>query len=48
MTQPKQMTETIEYARKLHGHVGPYLVIGLKMGVAAKKALNIQDIDKST
>jgi formylmethanofuran dehydrogenase subunit E len=42
------MTETtlapiIEYARKLHGHVGPYLVIGLRMGYAAKKALNIGD-----
>ena len=42
------MTETtlapiIEYARKLHGHVGPYLVIGLRIGYAAKKALNIGD-----
>ena len=42
------MTETtlapiIEYARKLHGHVGPYVVIGLRMGVAAKKALNLPD-----
>ena len=33
----------IEYARKLHGHVGPYVVIGLRMGAAAKKALNIGD-----
>jgi len=33
----------IEYARKLHGHVGPYVIIGLRMGVAAKKALNIDD-----
>lgn len=34
---------TVEFARKLHGHIGPYLVLGLKMGVAAKKALNIPD-----
>jgi formylmethanofuran dehydrogenase subunit E len=35
----------IEFARQLHGHVGPYLVIGLKMGAAAKKALNIPDTE---
>jgi formylmethanofuran dehydrogenase subunit E len=33
----------IEYARKLHGHLGPYVVIGLRMGYAAKKALNLSD-----
>ena len=33
----------IEYARKLHGHVGPYIIIGLRMGVAARKALNLPD-----
>jgi formylmethanofuran dehydrogenase subunit E len=33
----------IEYARRLHGHVGPYVVIGLRMGFSAKKALNIGD-----
>ena len=37
------LTSMIEYARKLHGHVGPYLVIGLRMGAAAKKALNLPD-----
>jgi formylmethanofuran dehydrogenase subunit E len=41
-----QLTEKIEYARKLHGHVGPYLVIGLKMGAAAKAALNVPDIEQ--
>ena len=43
MTKPNELTATIEFARKLQGHVGPYLVIGLKMGAAAKKALNISD-----
>lgn len=43
MPEPNELTALIEYARKLHGHVGPFLVIGLKMGVAAKKALNIFD-----
>jgi formylmethanofuran dehydrogenase subunit E len=41
------LTSMIEYARKLHGHVGPYVVIGLRMGAAAKKALNLPD-DEST
>ena len=45
MPEPNELTALIEYARKLHGHVGPFLVIGLKMGVAAKKALNISDAE---
>lgn len=40
---PTEQTAIIEFARQLHGHVGPYLVIGLKMGAAAKKVLNIPD-----
>jgi formylmethanofuran dehydrogenase subunit E len=43
MPEPNELTTIIEYARKLHGHVGPFLVIGLKMGAAAKKALNVFD-----
>jgi formylmethanofuran dehydrogenase subunit E len=43
----KDLKPMIECARKLHGHVGPYVVIGLRMGAAAKKALNIGD-DEST
>lgn len=42
---PTEQTATIEFARQLHGHIGPYLVIGLKMGAAAKKALNIADTE---
>jgi formylmethanofuran dehydrogenase subunit E len=46
MQNQNQLAEKIEYARKLHGHVGPYLVIGLKMGAAAKAALNMPDIEQ--
>lgn len=45
MPKPNELTTIIEFARKLHGHVGPFLVIGLKMGAAAKKALNVSDAD---
>jgi formylmethanofuran dehydrogenase subunit E len=47
MPQPNDLKSTIEYARKLHGHVGPYMVIGLKMGNAAKKALNTSDAEST-
>ena len=47
MPEPNELTATIEFARKLHGHVGPYLVIGLKMGIAAKKALDISDSEST-
>ena len=40
---PTDQQAIIEFARQLHGHVGPYLVIGLKMGAASKKALNITE-----
>jgi len=45
MSTPMDLTSTIEYARKIHGHVGPFLVIGLRMGIAAKKALDISDAE---
>ena len=45
--QKENQSIIIEFARKLHGHVGPYLVIGLKMGVAAKAALNVPDIKQT-
>jgi len=45
MPKPNELTTIIEFARKLHGHVGPFLVIGLKMGAAAKKALNLSDTE---
>ncbi|MCL5949741.1 MAG: formylmethanofuran dehydrogenase subunit E family protein [Candidatus Bathyarchaeota archaeon] len=45
MSKPTKHAATIEFARKLHGHVGPYLVIGLKMGIAAKKALKVSNAE---
>jgi formylmethanofuran dehydrogenase subunit E len=30
-------------AQKLHGHLGPFLVIGVRMGMTAKKALSVAD-----
>jgi len=31
--------ELLESAVRLHGHLGPFLVLGLKMGIGAKKIL---------
>jgi formylmethanofuran dehydrogenase subunit E len=47
MTEPNELKSIIEFARKLHGHLGPYLVIGLKMGASAKKALNISNTEST-
>jgi len=33
----------IDKAQKLHGHLGPFLVIGVRMGMIAKKALSVAD-----
>ena len=43
----ERLKEQIEFSRKLHGHVGPYLVLGIRMGNAAEKALDIDDGDLS-
>jgi formylmethanofuran dehydrogenase subunit E len=33
----------ISSAQKLHGHLGPFLVLGVRMGMTAKKTLNVAD-----
>jgi formylmethanofuran dehydrogenase subunit E len=33
--------EMVEYAARLHGHKGPFLVIGVRMGTAGKRRMNI-------
>ena len=33
----------IDDAQKLHGHLGPFLVIGVRMGMIAKKTLSVSD-----
>ncbi len=34
------MSSILERAAEFHGHLGPYLVLGLRMGVLAKNTLN--------
>jgi len=34
------MSSVLERAAEFHGHLGPYLVLGLRMGVLAKSTLN--------
>ena len=34
------MSSVLKRAAEFHGHLGPYLVLGLKMGVLAKNTLN--------
>ena len=43
MTQTKQIPKPIKNAAKLHGHLGPFLVIGVRMGDAAKSRLEVDD-----
>jgi len=46
MSESNELVSIIEFARQFHGHVGPYLIIGLKMGIAARKALNIFEAER--
>jgi formylmethanofuran dehydrogenase subunit E len=39
----QELALTISNAQKLHGHLGPFLVLGVRMGMIAKKALNAVD-----
>jgi formylmethanofuran dehydrogenase subunit E len=41
MQNKEELLLTINNAQKLHGHLGPFLVIGVRMGMTAKKALNV-------
>jgi formylmethanofuran dehydrogenase subunit E len=43
----KELLSMICNAQKLHGHLGPFLVLGVRMGMIARKALNVAD-DKRT
>lgn len=36
-----ELTSLIKKAADLHGHLGPFLVIGVRMGSLAKKILNV-------
>ncbi len=41
MTENKEIPLLIENAAKLHGHLGPFLVIGVRMGETAKRYLDL-------
>ena len=43
MTESKEIPLLIENAAKLHGHLGPFLVIGVRMGDLAKRYLEVDD-----
>ena len=43
MTEIKKTPLLIENAAKLHGHLGPFLVIGVRMGELAKRHLKVDD-----
>jgi len=43
MQNEKELLLMIKNAQKLHGHLGPFLVLGVRMGMIAKKALSAAD-----
>ena len=43
MTQIKEIPSLIESAARLHGHLGPFLVLGVRIGEAAKLNLHVDD-----
>jgi formylmethanofuran dehydrogenase subunit E len=46
MTDKVEITSLVDDAVKLHGHLGPFLVIGVRMGNLAKKTLNLSAKNK--
>jgi formylmethanofuran dehydrogenase subunit E len=47
-TREKELEKAIDDAVKLHGHLGPFLVIGVRMGKAAKEILRSRTGDEFT
>jgi formylmethanofuran dehydrogenase subunit E len=45
MTNKEEITSLVNDAVKLHGHLGPFLVIGARMGNLAEKTLNLNEKD---
>ena len=43
MTNNKEIQQPIENAAKLHGHLGPFLVIGVRIGEMAKRHLDVDN-----
>lgn len=46
MTDEKEVASLIKEAVKLHGHLGPFLVIGVRMGRFAQRTLNLDATGK--
>jgi formylmethanofuran dehydrogenase subunit E len=45
--EEEKLTSAIKNAEKLHGHLGPFLVIGVRMGKTVKSILNLNTGDNS-
>ena len=45
--EEEKLTSTIKNAEKLHGHLGSFLVIGVRMGKTVKRILNLNTGDNS-
>lgn len=47
LNEEKELVLAIKNAEKLHGHLGPFLVIGVRMGKLAKRTLkaNIEELE---
>jgi len=45
--EEEKLTSAIKNAEKLHGHLGPFLVIGVRMGKTVKRILNLNTGNKS-
>jgi len=43
MQNKEELKVMIDNAQKLHGHLGPFLVIGVRMGMIAKRVLGVAD-----
>jgi formylmethanofuran dehydrogenase subunit E len=41
--ETKEIRKQVREASELHGHLGPFLVIGIRMGEAAKQILNSEN-----
>jgi hypothetical protein len=46
VSDQQELTSAIRDAEKLHGHLGPFLVIGVRMGKIAKRVLSAKEEDK--
>lgn len=48
LEEEEKLVSAIKNAEKMHGHLGPFLVIGVRMGNIAKRILNPNTRDNNT